>query len=54
MTVDDEDRAVSPGDLVYIYIIYIPPDRVHSLRPVGGGAIYCFWFVVDYMSHVCK
>jgi hypothetical protein len=53
MTVDGEDRAVSPGDLVYIYI-NIPPDRVHSLRPVGGGAIYCFWFVVDYMPHVCK
>jgi len=47
MTVDDEDRAVSPGD-----VVYIPPDRVHSRRPVGGGAIHCFWFAVDYMSHV--
>ena len=33
MTVGDEDRAVGPGDLVYI-----PPDTVHSLRPTGGGA----------------
>ncbi|MDX6286770.1 MAG: hypothetical protein QOG53_2255 [Frankiales bacterium] len=54
MTVDGEDRDVSPGDLVYI-----PPDLVHSLRPVGGGAIHCFCFAfgvkgaapVDYTSH---
>jgi mannose-6-phosphate isomerase-like protein (cupin superfamily) len=54
MTIDEEDRPVSPGDLVYI-----PPDRVHSLRPVGGGAIHCFCFAVgvkdappvDYTSH---
>ena len=54
MTVGDEDRDVSPGDLVYI-----PPDVVHSLRPTGGGAIHCFCFAVrvkgapeiDYTSH---
>jgi mannose-6-phosphate isomerase-like protein (cupin superfamily) len=41
MTVDEEERPVGPGDLVYI-----PPDQVHSLRPVGGGAIHCFCFAV--------
>ena len=54
MTVDDEDRDVQPGDLVYI-----PPDKVHSLAPTGGGAIHCFCFAVavkgappiDYTSH---
>jgi mannose-6-phosphate isomerase-like protein (cupin superfamily) len=54
MTVDEEEQPVGPGDLVYI-----PPDRVHSLRPVGGGAIHCFCFavgvkgaaVVDYKTH---
>ena len=28
MTIDGEDREISQGDLVYI-----PPDKVHSLRP---------------------
>ena len=28
MTIDGEDRAIGQGDLVYI-----PPDKVHSLRP---------------------
>jgi quercetin dioxygenase-like cupin family protein len=54
MTIDGEDRDVSPGDF-----IYIPPDLVHSLRPTGGGAIHCFCFAVavkgapeiDYTSH---
>jgi len=54
MTISDEDRDVTPGDLVYI-----PPDTVHSLRPTGGGAIHCFCFAVavkgapeiDYTSH---
>ena len=54
MTVGDEDRYVAPGDLVYI-----PPDEVHSLSPVGGGAIHCFCFAVgvkgagpvDYTTH---
>ena len=41
MTIDGEDRAVAPGDF-----IYIPPDLVHSLRPTGGGAIHCFCFAV--------
>ena len=54
MTVADEDRPVAPGDLVYI-----PPDTIHSLRPIGGGAIHCFCFAVatqdagdiDYTTH---
>jgi mannose-6-phosphate isomerase-like protein (cupin superfamily) len=54
MSIDDEERSVGPGDLVYI-----PPDHVHSLRPVGGGAIHCFCFAVgvkgaaavNYTSH---
>jgi quercetin dioxygenase-like cupin family protein len=54
MTIAGEDRDVAPGDLVYI-----PPDDVHSLRPIGGGAIHCFCFAVavkgapeiDYTSH---
>ncbi|HKP17842.1 MAG TPA: cupin domain-containing protein [Gaiellaceae bacterium] len=33
MTVDGEDRDVVPGDF-----IYIPPDKVHSLRPVSETA----------------
>ncbi len=41
MTIDGEDRDVTAGDLVYI-----PPDKVHSLRPTGGGAIHCFCFAV--------
>ena len=28
MTIDGEDREIAQGDLVYI-----PPDKVHSLRP---------------------
>jgi mannose-6-phosphate isomerase-like protein (cupin superfamily) len=54
MTVGAEDRDVSRGDL-----IYIPPDTVHSLRPVGDGPIRCFCFAVgvkdaapiDYTLH---
>ena len=30
MTIDGEERPISQGDLVYI-----PPDKVHSLRPVS-------------------
>ena len=30
MTIDGEDREISQGDLVYI-----PPDKVHSLRPIS-------------------
>ena len=39
--------------------MYIPPDAVHSLRPVSDDAIHCFCFAVgvkdapevDYTSH---
>jgi mannose-6-phosphate isomerase-like protein (cupin superfamily) len=54
MTVDDEERPVGPGDLVYIQ-----PDQVHSLQPVRGGPIHCVCFAVgvkgaapvDYTTH---
>ncbi|MGA2528358.1 MAG: cupin domain-containing protein [Acidimicrobiales bacterium] len=55
MTVGEEDREVQQGDLVYI-----PPDVVHSLRPVSENApIHCFCFAigvqgissVDYSTH---
>ena len=55
MTIGGEDRDVAPGDLVYI-----PPDKVHSLRPVSDHApIHCFCFAVgvrdsgpvDYTNH---
>jgi mannose-6-phosphate isomerase-like protein (cupin superfamily) len=55
MTVGDEDRDVAVGDLVYI-----PPNVVHSLRPVSGTApIRCFCFAfgergigtIDYTTH---
>ena len=55
MTIDGEDRAIAQGDLVYI-----PPDKVHSLRPVSDTApIHCFCFAVgvkgsgpiDYTNH---
>lgn len=42
MTIDGEDAEVSQGDLVYI-----PPEAVHSLRPVTNHApIHCFCFAV--------
>ncbi|MEI4914026.1 cupin domain-containing protein, partial [Klebsiella pneumoniae] len=55
MTIDGEDRAIAQGDLVHI-----PPDKVHSLRPVSDHApIHCFCFAVgvkgagpiDYTHH---
>ena len=55
MTIDGEDRTVVQGDLVYI-----PPDKVHSLRPVSDHApIHCFCFAIgvkgsgpiDYTHH---
>jgi quercetin dioxygenase-like cupin family protein len=55
MTVGGEDRPIAQGDLVYI-----PPDTVHSLRPVSDHApIHCFCFAVgvkgagpiDYTTH---
>ncbi len=33
MTIEDESRDVVPGDL-----IHIPPDAVHTIRPVSGNA----------------
>jgi quercetin dioxygenase-like cupin family protein len=42
MTIADESREISQGDLVYI-----PPDTVHSLKPVSDSApIHCFCFAV--------
>jgi quercetin dioxygenase-like cupin family protein len=55
MTVGDETSEISQGDLVYI-----PPDTVHSLKPVSDNApIHCFCFAVgvkdappiDYTTH---
>lgn len=55
MTIGDEEREISQGDLVYI-----PPDTVHSLKPVSDHAsIHCFCFAVgvkdappiDYTNH---
>ena len=42
MTIGDESREIAQGDLVHI-----PPDTVHSLRPVSDTAsIHCFCFAV--------
>ncbi len=55
MTIDGEDRDIAQGDLVHI-----PPDKVHSLRPVSDHApIHCFCFAIgvkdsgpiDYTNH---
>ena len=55
MTVGDETSEIRQGDLVYI-----PPDMVHSLKPVSDTApIHCFCFAVgvkdageiDYTTH---
>jgi quercetin dioxygenase-like cupin family protein len=55
MTIADETRDISQGDLVYI-----PPDTVHSLKPISDTApIHCFCFAVgvkdappiDYTHH---
>jgi quercetin dioxygenase-like cupin family protein len=55
MTIDGEDRPIVQGDLVHI-----PPDKVHSLRPVSDHApIHCFCFAIgvkdsgpiDYTHH---
>jgi quercetin dioxygenase-like cupin family protein len=55
MTIDGEDREIAQGDLVHI-----PPDKVHSLRPVSDHApIHCFCFAIgvkgsgpiDYTNH---
>ena len=42
MTIGDETREIAQGDLVHI-----PPDTIHSLRPVSDHApIHCFCFAV--------
>ena len=42
MIIGDEKREIRQGDLVYI-----PPDVVHSLRPLSDHApIHCFCFAV--------
>ena len=42
MMIDGEEREISQGDLVHI-----PPNLVHSLRPVSDHApIHCFCFAV--------
>ena len=55
MRVGDEEHGIGQGDLVHI-----PPDAVHSLRPVSDHApIHCFCFAVglpgageiDYTNH---
>jgi quercetin dioxygenase-like cupin family protein len=55
MTIGDEQREIAQGDLVYI-----PPDTVHSLKPISDhAAIHCFCFAVgvkdappiDYTTH---
>ena len=43
MVVDGEEREVVPGDLVYI-----PPNKIHSLRPISDSApINCFSFAIS-------
>ena len=55
MIIGDEEREIGQGDLVYI-----PPDKVHSLRPISDHApIHCFCFAIgvkgagpiDYTTH---
>ena len=55
MMIDGEEREIVQGDLVHI-----PPNLVHSLRPVSDHApIHCFCFAVgvagagpvDYTDH---
>jgi quercetin dioxygenase-like cupin family protein len=42
MVIEGEECEISQGDLVHI-----PPDAVHSLRPVSdNAAIHCFCFAV--------
>ncbi len=42
MTIGDEERLIAQGDLVHI-----PPDAIHSLRPVSDNAsIHCFCFAI--------
>jgi quercetin dioxygenase-like cupin family protein len=55
MVIGKEKRRIGPGDLVHI-----PPNKVHSLRPVSKhAAIHCFCFAIgvkgappiDYTAH---
>jgi quercetin dioxygenase-like cupin family protein len=55
MRIGDEEHEIVQGDLVHI-----PPDAVHSLRPVSDHApSHCFWCAVglpdageiDYTNH---
>ena len=55
MVIESEERLIVPGDLVHI-----PPNAVHSLKPVSDHApIHCFCFAVaikgappiDYTAH---
>ena len=55
MQIGDEEREIRQGDLVHI-----PPDVVHTLRPVSDHApIHCFCFAIgvkdsgpiDYTNH---
>jgi quercetin dioxygenase-like cupin family protein len=55
MVISGEERPIAQGDLVHI-----PPDAVHSLRPVSDNAsIHCFCFAIgtadagpiDYTTH---
>ena len=55
MTIAGEEREITQGDLVHI-----PPDAIHSIRPVSEHAsIRCFCFAVgvkdagavDYTTH---
>ena len=42
MVIEGEERQIGQGDLVHI-----PPDKVHSLRPISDHAsIHCFCFAV--------
>ncbi len=42
MEIEDDVCEIGQGDLVYI-----PPDRVHTLRPVSAHApIHCFCFAI--------
>jgi quercetin dioxygenase-like cupin family protein len=55
MDIEGDQREIGQGDLVHI-----PPDKVHTLRPVSdNAAIHCFCFAVgvpgaapiDYTHH---
>jgi len=43
--IEQEARAVKPGDL-----IYIPPNAPHTIWPTGGGSIRAFCFAASYQE----